>query len=250
MKIIFQIIALFAFVIGLRADVATSANYAITSATTSGGGGRSSAGPYVQDVLISPIAGREIAQLSVAGILGFIGILNNPPVAVDDIRSRPPDAAVDLLSAALLANDFDPDGDTLSILSVQDTSARGGKVTLVSGSVHYVPPAGFDGVDQFAYTALDSGGDTAVGIVTLSVAPPVSDQPINSIAFIRQSNGTILLRFRQQPGWNEYVIERTEDLANPNWQLVSDTHSGADGIVEIVIDPSQSQQGYYRASVL
>ncbi|MEO8275580.1 MAG: cadherin-like domain-containing protein [Thermoanaerobaculia bacterium] len=64
----------------------------------------------------------------------------------------------------LLANDADPDGDTVVVQSVASPTAQGGTVTLVSsttGSFTYVPPAGFKGVDSFSYTINDGESHTS-----------------------------------------------------------------------------------------
>jgi hypothetical protein len=59
----------------------------------------------------------------------------------------------------------------------------------------------------------------------------------------------MLIRFRQQPGSTDYIIEFTHDLASPDWQALQDVHAGADGIVELLIDPGQNKQTFFRALV-
>jgi hypothetical protein len=68
---------------------------------------------------------------------------------------------------ALLANDADPDGDTVTVQSVVSPSAQGGTVTLnnaATGEFTYVPPAGFKGVDSFSYTINDGEAHTSTAI--------------------------------------------------------------------------------------
>jgi hypothetical protein len=74
----------------------------------------------------------------------------------------------------LLANDSDPDGDTISVQSgsFPATSAAGGTLTLVDasdGEFTYSPPAGFKGVDSFSYTIVDdnSNASTATAYIQL-----------------------------------------------------------------------------------
>jgi hypothetical protein len=72
----------------------------------------------------------------------------------------------------LLANDTDPDGQSLSVVStgVYDT-LFGGEVNIrPNGSFSYVSPANFNGFDSFTYRVSD-GRDSAVGIVEISVTP-------------------------------------------------------------------------------
>jgi hypothetical protein len=230
-------------------DVAKSLDYEMTIATIEGGGGRSRSADYINDLAIVPVAGRSVASQSVAINFGYAAELNNPPIVGDDVGSHPQGEAVDILNAALLGNDFDIDRDKLRVHSVSAVSEAGGAVTVSSSNVHYAPPAGFAGTDWFSYRVADTGGDLATARVTMYVAPLVTTQAINTIALIEQADGTILLRYRQNPGRTAYIVEYTDDLAVDDWQTLTVESAGADGVVEVLIDPSQSPQGFYRAVV-
>jgi chitodextrinase len=54
-----------------------------------------------------------------------------------------------------LANDYDANGDVLTIVSFEATTLAGGSVTQTGHVLTYTPPAGFVGVDQFSYVASD-----------------------------------------------------------------------------------------------
>ncbi|MBN2879300.1 MAG: tandem-95 repeat protein, partial [Clostridia bacterium] len=98
---------------------------------------------------------------------------NATPDAVDDAAVTPADTAVVI---SVLANDTDPEGDTLGISSVTQ-GANGGTVTIVGTTVSYTPPAGYTGTDTFTYTISDGNGgeDTATVTVYVSVnAPPTA----------------------------------------------------------------------------
>jgi len=72
----------------------------------------------------------------------------------------------------LLANDVDPDGDTLTVASVTSPSAQGGTVNLTNaatGTFTYTSPAGFRGVDSFTYTAQDDDANMVTATATVSV---------------------------------------------------------------------------------
>ncbi len=232
-----------------RADVAGSANYGLTIFSMNGGGGRCTSRTYVHDIAIGPVMGRSVAPQSVAANQGYAAQINNVPVAVADTRSHPPDAAVEILNAALLGNDYDFDGDSLRVHSVDPASAAGGVVTLMATTVRYSPPAFLTGPDSFRYTSVDANGDLASATVTLFAAPPPSSQPVNTVALIEQPDGRLLLRFRQNPGWREYIVQFTPDLAEPNWQTLTVAPAGADGLVELILDPEAGPEGYYRAFV-
>ena len=97
--------------------------------------------------------------------------INHPPEAVDDDAETLED-----LSAWIdvLANDSDPDDDTLQVVSA--TAPAHGTVTVRPRRVRYVPAPDYHGRDRFRYTISDPGGLTATATVTLTVLP-VNDPP-------------------------------------------------------------------------
>ncbi|MBL4882842.1 MAG: cadherin-like domain-containing protein [Oleispira sp.] len=68
-----------------------------------------------------------------------------------------------------LANDYDANGDVLSIDSFEATTLEGGSVSNNQGILTYTPPAGFVGVDQFSYVAVDTEGYKTRGPVQIQV---------------------------------------------------------------------------------
>ncbi|HEY6228913.1 MAG TPA: cadherin-like domain-containing protein [Verrucomicrobiae bacterium] len=248
MKSAIHILALLAaaFAPIARADQATSADYSMAISIEAGGGQITSA-DYTQNIIVTPIAGRAVATFSDSMIFGFATRFNNPPIAADDVRSHPQDAPISIAAAALLANDFEPEGDLLSILSVDPASAAGGTVTINGQTVTYTPPTGLNTSDQFHYTVADSNGDVSTATVTLAIAPPIANQPFNTVALFKQPDGKLLLRLRQLSGSTEYIIEFTDDLSKTDWQTLTDLHAGADGIVELIINPAANKQTFFRA---
>ena len=77
---------------------------------------------------------------------------NRTPVAGPDRASTPAGAPVSL---AVLANDYDPDGDPIVVESIADRPANGTVELLGDGSVIYRPNEGFSGTDTFVYTLVD-----------------------------------------------------------------------------------------------
>jgi len=69
--------------------------------------------------------------------------------------------------STLLGNDTDPNGDALSITSVQN--ATNGTVTLNNGNVIFTPKAGFYGDASFQYSVSDGKGGSDTATVTLKV---------------------------------------------------------------------------------
>ena len=97
---------------------------------------------------------------------------NSPPVAVNDSASVNEDQSV---SISVLNNDFDPDGDTLSVASF--TQPSNGTVTNNNGVLTYQGNANFNGNDSFTYTISDGNGNTDSATVSVSVGS-VNDRPI------------------------------------------------------------------------
>ncbi|MDD2385047.1 MAG: retention module-containing protein [Sulfurospirillaceae bacterium] len=87
----------------------------------------------------------------------------------------PEDTAITLTAATLLANDTDQDGDTLSIISVQN--AQHGTVELnLDGTVTFTPSPDYYGDATFDYTISDGNGGEDTATVHL-VVTPVNDAP-------------------------------------------------------------------------
>ncbi len=75
----------------------------------------------------------------------------------------------------MLANDTDPDGDTLTVTETT-TPADGTVIVNDDGTVTYTPAAGFTGTDTFDYTVTDGiATDTATVTVAVANAAPSAD---------------------------------------------------------------------------
>ncbi len=98
---------------------------------------------------------------------------NQPPKAVNDTATTTAGKAV---TVNVLANDSDPDGDTLSVTA--NTNPTNGTVTRSGGNITYMPKAGFTGTDTFTYTISDGKGGTAIGTVTITVNAVANNAPI------------------------------------------------------------------------
>jgi len=100
--------------------------------------------------------------------------VNDAPVADPDSASTAEDTAVTI---AVLANDSDADGDTLTVTAV--TQGANGTVTTDGTTVTYTPAADWSGTDSFSYTVADGNGGTSTATVTVIVTP-VNDAPVAS----------------------------------------------------------------------
>jgi Big-like domain-containing protein len=107
--------------------------------------------------------GQKLAH----GIIAMVPMNNGePPLASNDAITIDEDgtAVIDVL-----ANDHDPDGGALSILSV--APPLHGTATVVDGRISYRPTFNYSGTDTFSYTVIDSNGSTAIGLVSVTIRP-------------------------------------------------------------------------------
>ena len=84
------------------------------------------------------------------------------PRAADDVGTTNVNTAV---VVDVLANDSDPDGDTVAVASL--TMPSNGVASLnADGTITYTPNAGYTGIDTFTYTIEDGNGGTATVRIT------------------------------------------------------------------------------------
>lgn len=91
---------------------------------------------------------------------------NRLPLAVGDQAAVSPDSAVDV---AVLDNDSDADGDTLSILEVGRPA--NGTIKNLGDRIRYWPAPGFTGQDRLEYRVGDGRGGTGQASVDILVQP-------------------------------------------------------------------------------
>lgn len=91
--------------------------------------------------------------------------VNDAPVAVADSATTRKNNAVTI---TVLANDTDPEGDTLRVTAVSQP-ARGSVVINSNGTLRYTPNKGKWGTDRFTYTVSDGRGGTSQATVTVNV---------------------------------------------------------------------------------
>jgi len=92
-----------------------------------------------------------------------ISVTNRPPLAVNDSASTPKNVAVTLPA---LVNDSDPDGDSLSITTVNPTN---GIASIVGTNVVFTPATNFTGTATIGYSIADGAGGTSSALITINV---------------------------------------------------------------------------------
>lgn len=95
---------------------------------------------------------------------------NNPPDARDDGWSTYQNGPTNIPFSHMLSNDFDPNGDTVTLASF-NTAGLTGTLDCSSGTwCRYTPPSWFVGTTSFVYTASDGKGGTDTATVRIKVA--------------------------------------------------------------------------------
>ncbi|MFD2110464.1 cadherin repeat domain-containing protein, partial [Thiorhodococcus fuscus] len=127
---------------------------------------------YVVQITATDIYGASDTQtlnVSVSDVDEGGGAVNRPPLAIDDAFTLTTGATATL---DVLANDSDPDGDTLTLSAVTPGI---GTLTLVDNAIRYTA-SGFDSLavgehasDTFTYTVSDGHGGTDQATVTVDV---------------------------------------------------------------------------------
>jgi VCBS repeat-containing protein len=102
------------------------------------------------------------------------------PTVVSDVYTVAEDQTLTFsdINLGVLANDFDVDGDSLTIDTTPVNPPQNGSLTLNSdGTFHYTPNANFNGTDSFEYKVEDGTGNAESGTVTINVTS-VNDSPV------------------------------------------------------------------------
>ena len=147
---------------------------------------------------------------------------NEKPIANADTNTTEQDTDI---KGNVLSNDFDRDGDTLTVSTTTVTSVQGAVVNIDpnTGAYTYTPPAGFVGEDSFKYTVCDDADPT-----------PLCDTATVEIQ-VNQESGNITVA-------NDDAFVTTADIANNNIAgnvLANDFDpEGHDQTVELNTDPS------------
>ncbi len=101
-----------------------------------------------------------------------VNSVNDAPAAAADGATTDEDTAV---TVAVLANDSDVEGDTLTVAGVTQ-GAHGGVTINGDNTVAYTPAANYFGSDTFTYTITDGHGGNATATVTVMIQP-ANDAP-------------------------------------------------------------------------
>ena len=139
-------------------------------------------GPISFDYVVEDGNGGE----DTGTVTGTVNPTNDPPVADDETFTTDEDGGA--IALDLLTGDTDPDGDTLSVKSINGTEITpgipqtigvdNGTVSVAAdGSVSFTPTPGYNGPISFDYVVEDGNGGEDTGTVTGTVNP-TNDPPV------------------------------------------------------------------------
>lgn len=177
------------------------------------------------DGLIAGASGLEVYQVIPAPP-------NAPPVPASPMLERDGSFGAKLPIAAFLGTD--PDGDPVTLTSVEPVSAAGGNVDTVGGWIIYHPPPGLIDSDSFRFTVSDGLGAPATGMASVVVrAKPDSTANLRT----EPSGGdTIRILGDGIPG-RSYVVEYRESLNPAVWHPVATCVADQTGAFEATDSP-------------
>jgi hypothetical protein len=123
---------------------------------------------WIEFQVADPAGAAVSVSVRFSARVGFI-----PPIAQPDVAVIAEDETIDL---PVLANDHDPRGGPLELLSV-GRAGFGTAQIRPGGLIRYTPHADFHGADSFEYFVMDQEGGVAGALVNLTVTP-VDDPPV------------------------------------------------------------------------
>ena len=149
--------------------------------------------------------------------------VNDPPVAANDtaITSENTPVIIDVLH-----NDYDVDGDTLSVDSV--TQAINGSVINNGANITYTPATGFNGIDSFTYTVSDGNGGSDTATVTVNIT-------------MIQTPASVNVQIDAGPTASIFIWDDTTD----RWAIDEDTGHEVDGTNHVTSDTITVAAGRY-----
>lgn len=150
-----------------------------------------------------------------AGLLLASNILVADDVAVTDED--------EVIEIDVLANDSDPDGGTLALLTV--AKPLFGAATIDDGMIRYTPDPDANGVDTFAYVVTDGRGETKAGQVTVTVNA-VDDDPIDGVASFQANEDSVLFGELPLARWDADFNEATDTLTVTDVTAAADVAGG------------------------
>jgi len=140
--------------------------------------------------------------------------VNDAPVAGADTLTRPDSTRVTkVLLTTLLANDTDPENDTLSITAVGSALPTGSTVSISGAFVVYIAPVNTAGNGSFTYTLSDGTASVTSTVTVTETSSSAAAGSPNSVSLV-QSGSDYVLKFLGVPG-RTYGVQYTTATGLP-----------------------------------
>lgn len=114
---------------------------------------------------------------AIATVTLVINAVNDAPVVAGDAVTANEDVPLLINATDLLANDFDIEGESLTIIDFTQPS-NGSLMGFGNGTYMYMPNPDYSGEDTFSYTVRDGVGDTSTANVTITVLRDLNTPPV------------------------------------------------------------------------
>lgn len=240
--------AIFGGVIGGSANATAAATTLERSVVSSGGAAAASVLYTLTDTVGQPVVGPASSTTYAVGN-GFWADYGETPVPGTMNLGAVDGQTTTLATSKLLARATDPNGETLSVVSVGGTSANGGSVVLSGNNVYYIPPAGYTGPDTFTYVIADPGGDAVTVTVTVNVSAGNIDGGSGlSYNFLsaKPVGNDVQLSFLAIPA-NRYALDRTFNLTAPiHWDPQLTNVASDNGLLVVTNTPVAGTNNFWR----
>ncbi|MDH4125018.1 MAG: Ig-like domain-containing protein [Gammaproteobacteria bacterium] len=174
-----------------------------------------------------------------------VSFLDDAPVARDDAYVNAIGATVTVAAPGILANDSDPDGDTLSVI-IDGITPAGLVLDPLTGAFSYSGPS-----TSFSYFANDGTSSSDAATVEITVNPVAG-----IVLTVQDPDGTAVDEYRWVVQENRtYIIDPAapplpQDTLSTNFHKSSmpvvAQGSGADEFLEVALDPAK----HYYVSIL
>ena len=144
-----------------------------------------------------------------------------PPVALPDVAIVQPDSTANIITS--LINDVDLSGTSLTITNVTSLatipSGATSTATTDGSSISYTPATSFIGVETLSYEVTDGNGETATGLITVTVVglptapPPVAVIDVTNVASDSSNNSIDVISNDVDTAGNGLTITNVTSLA-------------------------------------
>ena len=159
--------------------------------------------------------------------------INLAPIAEDDFDTTFKDTEITISQASLLSNDYDLDGDSITVQSI-DTTGTKGIVSQINGEFTYNPNGQFDGLsagetatDSFTYTVTDGNGNIDTATVNVTIKGFDSDGNENNVGTLDSVHLLPPLYAKQDVRDHYLVLSTNEETP---FQVTIQNADGANGI--------------------